>query len=94
MRVKNLVDLLRNLDPNVNVTFKVGNDDEYRQQCAKVEIIDCECLAYLDVNSLSVFPGDASGNPECAFLILEEFNYENNLNKVAAEFDATYKKKK
>ena len=94
MRVKNLVDLLRNLDPNVNVTFKVGNDDEYRQQCAKVEIIDCECLAYLDVESLSVFPGDESGNPELAFLILEEFNYETNLNKVAAEFDATYKKKR
>ena len=93
MRVKNLVDLLRNLDPNVNITFKVGNDDEYRQQCAKVEIIDCECLAYLDVDSLSIFPGDESGNPECAFLILEEFNYESNLNKVAAEFDATYEKK-
>lgn len=93
MRVKNLVDLLRNLDPNVNVTFQVGNDDEYRQKCAKVEIIDCECLAYLDVKSLSVFPGDESGNPECAFLVLEEFNYESNLKKVAAEFDATYKKK-
>ena len=94
MRVKNLVDLLRNLDPNVNLTFKVGNDDEYRQQCAKVEIIDCECLAYLDVESLSVFPGDASGNPECAFLILKEWNYETSLNKVAAEFDATYEKRK
>lgn len=93
MRVKNLVDLLRNLDPNVNVTFQVGNDDEYRQQCAKAEIIDCECLPYLDVKSLSVFPSDESGNPECAFLILEEFNYESNLKKLAAEFDATYEKK-
>lgn len=92
MRVKNLLDLLRNLDPNVNVTFKLGYDDEYRQKCAKAEIIDCECLPYLDVDSLCVFPGDASGNPECAFLILEEFNYEKNLDKVAAEFDATYQK--
>ena len=38
MRVKNLVDLLRNLDPNVNLTFKLGNDDDYRLQCAKAEI--------------------------------------------------------
>ena len=94
MRVKNLTDLLSNLHPNVNITFKLGNDDEYRQKCAKVEIVDCECLAYLDVESLSVFPADASGNPECAFLVLKEWNYGGGLNKVAAEFDATYEKKK
>ena len=93
MRPKNLIDLLSNLNPNVNVTFKLGNDDDYRLQCAKAEIIDNECLAYLDVESLSVYPGDASGNPECAFLILKEWNYESNLNKVAAEFNATYEKK-
>ena len=93
MRVIYLIDVQSNLHPNVNITFKLGNDDEYRQKCAKVEIVDCECLAYLDVESLSVFPGDASGNPECAFLILKEWNYESSLNKVAAEFDATYEKK-
>ena len=93
MKPKNLINLLSNLNPNVDITFKLGNDDEYRQQCAKAEIIDGECLAYLDVESLSVFPGDASGNPECAFLILKEWNYESSLNKVAAEFDATYEKK-
>ena len=93
MRVKNLLDLLRNLDPNVNITFRLGNDDEYRQKCAKVEIIDNECLAYLDVESLIVYPADASGNPECAYLELKEWNYGGSLNKVAAEFDATYKKK-
>lgn len=92
MRVKNLIDLLNNLHPNVNITFRLGNDDEYRQKCAKVEIIDNECLAYLDVESLIVYPGDASGNPECAFLELKEWNYEKNLDKVAAEFDATYVK--
>lgn len=93
MRVKYLIQLLESLSPEVNVTFKVGYNDEYRQKCAKAEIIEMECLSYLDVDSLSIFPREENGNPECAYLILEEFNYEKNLNKIAAEFDATYKTK-
>ena len=52
MRVRNLIDLLKNLSPDVNVTFKLGYDDEYRQKCAKAEKREPELIPSFSAHSL------------------------------------------
>lgn len=93
MKVKYLTKLLEGLDPEIDVTFQVGRDDAYREKCAKVELVDGECLEYLDVDRLVVYPEDNEGNPSFADITLEEYNHFN-LNKKAAEFNIIYKSNK
>ena len=94
MKAKNLIKILDLMDPEDEVCFGIGaaHDDEYREICAKAEIVSGQCLNYLRVSSADV-DRDTSYNEEkiVLYLNLEQFNLYS-LREDAKKFDVLYKR--
>lgn len=71
MKVKDLIKVLQAVDPEKYVTLSLGNNDEYRAQCAKAELGVGDCLGYLSVDS-AVIRGYASDSLWCDIIVQQD----------------------
>lgn len=90
MKAKDLIRVLQGLDPESTITLSLGRDDDYREQCAKAELATEECLCYLDVDKIEIYPEDG-GKDMWADIVLRQSNF-GFLDKEAAKFDKMYSK--
>ena len=93
MKAKDLIKILESV-PESEVSLQIGGlqEDDYRQQCAKVELASGECLEYLEIEYAMVHPSThKDGSDAYVTLVLRQNNYAN-LEQVAEEFDKIYKK--
>lgn len=52
MKAKDLIRVLQALDPESGVSMSLGNNNEYREKCAKAELVSGDCLRFLDVDTV------------------------------------------
>lgn len=90
MKAKDLIRVLQGLDPESSISLSLGRNDEYREQCAKAELAKGECLGYLDVDKIEIYPGNGSEDM-WADIVLEQSNL-GFLDEEAAKFDKMYSK--
>lgn len=92
MNASNLIKILQGLDPECVVNFSLGDNDEYREKCAKVQLTNGECLDYLGIKDVVI--GEAPyDNSIWVDIHLEQWNYEDKkLDEWAEKFDEEYKK--
>lgn len=92
MNAKNLIAVLQLMDPEDEVCFGIGdaNDYDYREACAKAELLDGECLSYLKVKDANVSFDTSDGEQLLVYLHLEQFNLPH-LYEDAKKFDTKYK---
>jgi len=86
MKIGQLVKILQAADPDKEVFLQLGEDDRYRDQCAKVEIAQGECLGFLRLDRVKIWQ-EPKG--ETYFdLILKQDNWpEETFAEVNKEFD-------
>ena len=90
MKAKDLIRVLQGLDPESTITLSLGRDDEYREKCAKAELAEGECLGFLAVDKIEVYP-ENGGEDMWADIVLEQNNL-GLLDEEAAKFDKMYSK--
>jgi hypothetical protein len=91
MKVGDLIKVLQGLNPESSVTLSLGRDDEYRTLCAKAELAYGECLGFLTVDRIEIYP-NACGPDLYADIVLEQDNIRY-LDEAAKEFDEKFKAK-
>ena len=82
MKAADLIKALQAVDPESEVRFCVGDrrDDDYRDMCAKVELIHGNCLEKLSVALVEIEPKD---KPSAHIVLLADgFNGYNFLSYV------------
>lgn len=55
MKAKDLIRVLQALDPESSVSMSLGNNNEYREKCAKAELVSGGCLSYLSVDTVKFY---------------------------------------
>lgn len=94
MKAKDLIKILE-AAPEAEVDLQIGGyrEEEYRETCAKLELLDGECLNFLDVDYAIVHPDKyKEGTVAFISLVLRQTNY-SNLEAAAEEFDNMFQKK-
>ena len=91
MKVKELIKILQILDPDDDVCFSLGRNQEYRTACAKAEIIEESCLYNLVIDEVVLETREGNLRSD---IILEQDNYGklSDLSEVSKEFDTIYTK--
>ena len=92
MKAKELIKILEAVNPESKVALQLGGyrEEEYREVCAKAEIMSGECLDFLRIDSAIIHSNDED---TWVNLILRQFNYtEKGLHDSAEEFDKYIKK--
>lgn len=94
MKAKELIKILESVDPESEVALGIGrySDEEYREQCAKAQLLHGECLDYLGIDCVVIHKTDSNEEP-WADIILQQNNF-SNLSDVARDFDEKYNIKK
>ena len=90
MKARELFKILNVVDPESEVIVSVGKNDEYRELCAKAELVTGECLGLLTVESVEIL-GAEGGSEMFATLILRQNNVDDLLD-TAGKFDKKFKK--
>jgi len=87
MKNKDLIRVLQALDPEQEVTFSLGSGVEsaHRTMCAKAELMDGECLKYLNVSSINITMDETDQSVAIADVILFCDNYPDKLLEETAE---------
>ena len=91
MKVGDLIKVLQGLNPESSFTLSLGRDDEYRTKCAKAELTCGDCLGYLAVDRIEIYP-DEGGSEMWADIVLEQSNL-GYLDEEADKFDEQYQKR-
>ena len=94
MKAKDLIKILE-AAPEAEVDLQIGGyrEKEYREMCAKLELLDGECLNFLNVEYAIVHPAtNYQGTGAMISLVLRQTNYNNPVS-AAEEFDNMYQKK-
>ena len=91
MKVGDLIKVLQGLNPESSFTLSLGRNDEYRTKCAKAELTCGDCLGYLAVDRIEIYP-DEGGSEMWADIVLEQSNL-GYLDEEAEKFDEQYIKK-
>jgi hypothetical protein len=89
MKVKDLIKVLQALDPETGVTLSLGRTQEYRDTCAKAELTCGDCLGYLAVDRIEIYPDDGE---MWADIVLQQNNL-GYLEEEAEKFDKMYLKR-
>ena len=71
--------------------LSLGRDDEYRTKCAKAELTCGDCLGFLAVDRIEIYP-EEGGSEMWADIVLKQSNL-SLLNEEAGRFDEQYLKK-
>ncbi|MBR3114384.1 MAG: hypothetical protein IKN22_01920 [Bacteroidaceae bacterium] len=90
MKVGDLINVLQRLDPESSITLSLGRDDEYREMCAKAELVCGDCLGWLAVDRIEIYPNE-DDSEMYADIVLKQDNL-GSLNKEADKFDEQYLK--
>jgi len=90
MKAKDLIRVLQGLDPESSVTLSIGRDDEYRKKCAKAELATGDCLGFLAIDRIEIYPNEG-GKEMWADIVLEQNNL-GYFEEEAARFDTIYSK--
>ena len=91
MKVGDLIKVLQGLNPESSFTLSLGRDDEYRTKCAKAELTCGDCLGFLAIDRIEIYPIE-DGDGVWADIILEQDNIVY-LDEKADKFDEQYLKK-
>ena len=91
MEIGYLIQLLKSLDPKSSIVFTVGRSSYTREQCAKAELAIGECLDFLTVDMIQIYPQENEEDGTLVNIILEQSNF-SNLGEAASEFEKQYKK--
>ena len=98
MKAKDLIKVLNAVSPNSEVTFSIGRDQKYRDTCAKVELLNGDCLLYLGIDHIELYgnaEADEDGVSTWSDIVLKQTNYqEAHLLFLAGEYDKKYLKNK
>lgn len=86
MKAKDLIRVLQVLDPESGVSLSLGNNNEYREKCAKAELVSGSCLEYLSVESVEFHDDD--GELWCDIILRQ--NNLCELDDTAHRFDEKY----
>ena len=87
MKIGQLVKILQAADPYKEVFLQLGEDDKYRDQCAKVEIAHGECLGFLRLDKVKIWQ-EPNGKDTYFDLILKQDNWPDEaFAQVNNEFD-------
>lgn len=92
MKVGDLIKILQGLNPESSITLSLGRDDEYREKCAKAELTCGECLGYLEVDRIEIYPNALGGPNMWADVVLKQINL-GHLDDATKEFDEQYIRK-
>lgn len=90
MKAKDLIRVLQGLDPESHVSLSLGRNDEYRKKCAKAELATGDCLGFLAVDKIEIYP-EEGGKDMWADIVLEQKNL-GYLEEEAEKFDKMYSK--
>ena len=88
MKAKDLIKVLQSVDPESEVTMTLGRSEEYRDACAKAELVCGECLGSLSIDKVEVHSGKGS-TEVLADIVLEQYNLPY-LEDEAGKFDMMY----
>ena len=88
MKAKNLIRVLQTLDPESGVSLSLGNNNEYREKCAKAELFSGGCLSNLSVDSVEFHDDD--GELWCDIIVLQNNLYD--LEDTAKRFDEKFQR--
>ena len=91
MKVGDLIKVLQGLNPESSFSLSLGRDDKYRTKCAKAELTCGDCLGFLVVDRIEIYPEE--GGPDMWADIVLEQNNLISLDKEADKFDEQYLKK-
>ena len=91
MKAKNLIKLLQNVDPDMDVTFRVGRNYIDRERHAKAEVVHSCFLYNLEAVELNIDFDENEDDPYFAEVVLE--NKEENFIENAKDFDKYYERK-
>ena len=91
MKAKELIKILQAADPEEIVRFRLSKDDEYRERCAKAEIVTGEVLGYLTAESVEICDF-GEGLYTCVTLKQDNLK-ECSLDFYVDEFDKNYKER-
>lgn len=92
MKVAELTKILQGLDPECNVGFSVGrgHDDEYRSNCAKVELVGGDTLYFLDVDRIEFYPEVDCDTSRCEVVLKQTSYSPSSLKETSKLFDDYY----
>ena len=88
MKAKDLIRVLQVLDPESGVSLSLGNNNEYREKCAKAELFSGGCLSNLSVDFVEFHDDD--DELWCDIIVCENNLYD--LDDTAKRFDEKYQK--
>lgn len=88
MKAKNLIRVLQTLDPESGISLSLGNNNEYREKCAKAELFSGGCLSNLSVDSVEFHDDD--GELWCDIIVCENNLYD--LDDTAQRFDEKFQR--
>lgn len=91
MKAKELIRILNAVGPESDVLAAVQCGGNYRELCAKAEIVTGECLSPLTVESVEIL-GEEGGCEMFATLNLSQVNVDN-LCETAELFDRLYQRR-
>ena len=90
MKVGDLIKVLQVLSPECSFTLSLGRNDEYREKCAKAELACGDCLNWLTVDRIEIYP-DEDSSEIWADIVLKQDNL-GSLGEAADKFDKQYLK--
>ena len=88
MKAKDLIRVLQVLDPESGVSLSLGNNNEYREKCAKAELVSGDCLAFLAVDTVEFHDDD--GELWCDLVLRQNNLYE--LDYAVKRFDEKFQR--
>lgn len=94
MKAKELIKILKSVDPESEVELGIGryHDEEYRNLCAKAQLLHGECLDCLRIDCVVIHKVGVDENP-FAGIILQQYNF-SDLSSIGRNFDEKYNIKK
>ena len=87
-KAKNLIRVLQALDPESGVSLSLGDNNEYREKCAKAELFSGGCLSNLSVDSVEFHDDD--GELWCDIILRQ--NNLCDLDDTAQRFDEKFQR--
>jgi len=93
MKVKELIKVLQALDQETLVNFQIGSDQEYRNMCAKAELVSGDAFDGFTVKVVEIYDNSEDDEDDglLATIVLTHYRSGYLFNR-AEHFDKIYKK--
>ena len=92
MKAKDLIRILKSVSPEQEVMFSLGRTFEYREACAKAELVNSSTLYYLTIDLVEIHE-EKDEEDIWIDIVLKQENYPHDLLLDEVEtFNKTFKK--